>query len=491
MTATLAQAGGAVGALGLLALMVAAGRLSRIAGFAAWAFGMAALAVYLAPHGHRGALAGAAVVGLIGAAAGAAILVRWPRVLPFVALALVPARIPVHVGETQANLLLPLYAVVAAAAFALFWSLPTEPRRAQELGPLAWPLGLWIGWTGLSLIWTKDLRQGAIELIFFVLPFGLLAVSLARLRWSPRGLAALLAQLTAMALVFAVVGLYQWFTRDVFWNPGVRISNAYAPFFRVNAVFYDPSVYGRFLAVAIVAIVVVVLYGVSPRLLAAATAAIGLIWAGLLVSFSQSSFAALIIGCLVATALVWRRRAIVLAVVAIVAIAAVGLATPHIRHTLLNKTTSSWDNATSGRASLVANGIRIAVHHPAAGVGVGGFKRAYADRTGLKGKEPKRAASHNSAVTVAAETGAPGLVLLVWLVVAALVATARAAGASHGGKAAAWTCAAIAAIVAHSLFYAALFEDATFWGLLAGVALWSRSRSASATSAASTTPVSG
>ena len=36
------------------------------------------------------------------------------------------------------------------------------------------------------------------------------------------------------------------------------VGNAYAPFYRVNSVFYDPSIYGRFLVVAILAALVVV-----------------------------------------------------------------------------------------------------------------------------------------------------------------------------------------------------------------------------------------
>lgn len=155
MTAALAQAGGAAGGLGLLALVLGTRRWQRLAGFAGWAFGMAALALYLAPHGHRGVLAGAAFVGCLLAALGAAILVRWGWLLPFWVLALAPARIPVHVGETQANLLLPLYGVVAAAALALAWELPGEERRTRELGPVAWPLGLWVGLTGVSILWTR------------------------------------------------------------------------------------------------------------------------------------------------------------------------------------------------------------------------------------------------------------------------------------------------------------------------------------------------
>jgi len=55
-----------------------------------------------------------------------------------------------------------------------------------ELGPVAWPLALFVAWTGLSLLWTDDLHQGAIAIAAFYLPFGLLAVSLSRLSWSRR-----------------------------------------------------------------------------------------------------------------------------------------------------------------------------------------------------------------------------------------------------------------------------------------------------------------
>ena len=63
---------------------------------------------------------------------------------------------------------------------------------------------------------------------------------------------------------------------------------------------------------------------------------------------------------------------------------------------------------TSGRSNLASKGARLAVHHPLIGVGVGGFRRAYADLTHLRGKEPKAAASHTTPITVAAENGSRG-----------------------------------------------------------------------------------
>lgn len=471
---TLAHASGPVAAAGLALLILGTRRELRLAGLVAWAAGCAGLAAYLAPGGHTKVYAAAAVVGAIGAVAVAAVFGRWPWLIAVSALACVPARIPVHVGSTDANLLVPLYAVIAGAAVLLGWELVRGDRRSRELGPLAWPLGLLIAWTGLSLAWTEDLHEGAVSLLFFWLPFGLLAVSLARLAWNRRWLGFIYLELVGMALAFAAIGVYQYATRDVFWNPKVIVGNAYAPFYRVNSVFYDPSVYGRFLVVAMLAALVLALYDRDRRIAYGSAAAIVLIWPGLLFSFSQSSFAALMVGTAVVAAFRWRWRAALALGIAAAVIAAVALGTPHIRHSLLRESGSGLNKASSGRTKLVREGIQIAVHHPVQGVGVGGFKRAYADRVGLRGKEPKKAASHNTAVTVAAETGIPGLALLGWLVFSALFVTLRRAGEAFKGRACLAIAAAVAAIGVHSLFYAALFEDPMFWGLLALTALCAR-----------------
>ncbi|HXH87212.1 MAG TPA: O-antigen ligase family protein [Gaiellaceae bacterium] len=466
-----ARLAGPLACLGLALLLVAPRRDLRLGGLVAWVVGSAGLAVYLAPSGRTGLLVAAAVGGVALGAGGAALLLRRPWLLALATLACVPVRIPVEVGGDDANLLLPLYAVVAAAALALGWQLLRGDPRARELGPVALPLAAFIAWTGLSLLWTDDLRQGAIFLLAFLLPFGLLAVAFARLPWSRRGLVALYGLLLATALVYAGIGLFQWVTRDVFWNPTVIVGNAYAPFYRVNSVFYDPSIYGRYLVVAILATLALVLCGLRQRLLVAGIAATAALWVGLLFSFSQSSFAALIAGVLVAATAVWRwRAAIALALVALVLLS-VGFATPQVRHELLQESRAGLNNATSGRASLVSNGIRIAADHPVAGVGVGGFKLAFAERTGLKGREPRKAASHSTPVTVAAETGLPGLLLLGWLGFAGLAAVLHGAHASTAGRAALAVGLTLGAIAVHSLFYNALFEDPMTWALLGLAAL--------------------
>jgi len=437
LSAELARAAGPVGAAGLAVLLLAPARTHRLAGLVAWALAALSLAVYLAPKGHTAVLAAAAVAGVVVAAAGAVLLLRWPWLLALAVLACVPARIPVTIGSTQANLLIPLYAVVAAAALALAWQLAQGDVRARELGPVALPLAAFVGWTGLSLAWTQDLRQGAIELLAFYLPFGLLAVALARLDWRRRWVLALFGELVLMALIFAVVGVEQWITRDVFWNPKLLVANIYAPFYRVNSLFWDPSIYGRFLLVAMLALLVVVLWTRSLQIVLAAAAAIAVMAVGLVFSFSQSSFVALAAGVLVAAAFAWRRRALLLVGLAAGAFVIAALASPNLLHH-----SGGLNRITSGRSKLVTNGIKLAVHHPVIGVGIGGFKHAYGKQQHLRSKEPKAAASHDTPITVAAETGVPGLVLT--------------------------------AIGVHSLFYNAFFEDPMVWAAFGLAALTSR-----------------
>jgi O-antigen ligase len=464
VTAELARAAGPVAATGLGLLIAAPRRELRLAGLCAWVAGAAVLAYYLAPHGHRALLAGAAVAGVVLAGAAAVLLLRWPWLLPLAALACVPARIPVTVGSTEANLLVPMYGVIGAAALALGWQLVRGDERVRELGRLALPLALLVFWSGLTLAWTRDLRQGAIELLAFYLPFGLLAVGLARLPWRREWLGWVWVLLAGMAVVFAVVGVYQYETRDVFWNPKVITANVYASFYRVNSVFWDPSIYGRFLVVAILAGLVLVVHGASRRVAIAAAAAIAVAWAGLVVSFSQSSFVALVVGVGIVAWYAWGRQTLaLLGVVALVVLVA-ALAMPSVRHHSLN-------SASGGRFKLVENGVAIALHHPVQGVGIGGFKKAYADRTGLKGKEPKAAASHDTPVTVGAETGLAGLALFAWLLASAFLLAFRGFAQTFAGRASLAFGVILAAIAVHSLFYNAFFEDPVAWAALGLVPL--------------------
>jgi hypothetical protein len=472
---TAAQLAGVVGCIGLAALLVATGRTTRLAGLVAWAAGLGVLAIYLLPDLSRTRLVAAAVVGLVVAVGLAVLLRRKPYALAFATLACIPLRLPVDIGSEEVNLLLPLYAVIGGLALSLAWSLLHGDERSRELGPVAWALAAFVVWTGMSVLWAVDLRRAAIFLGAFVLPFGLLAIGFARLPWRGRWLTWLWGGLVATALAYAAVGGYQWVTRDVFWNPSVKVFNAYAPFFRVNSVFWDPSVYGRYLTVAILASLAgILLGGVRGWRIAGLYGVVVATWLGLLISFSQSSFVALASGIVVAVAVAWGRRA-TFALIGLGAVTlAVMLAVPQIRDELVGKSHSGVNRVTSGRANLVGQGIRIAVDHPIGGVGAGGFSREYARRLGIPGRDPKRVASHTTPVTVAAEEGIVGLVLLAWLVATAFLATFRGLGRGFTSRVSLATGVVLLAIGVHSLFYADFFEDPMTWALLGLVGLASR-----------------
>ncbi|HEY7381883.1 MAG TPA: O-antigen ligase family protein [Gaiella sp.] len=470
-----AQLGAVVSSAGLALLLVAERRELRLAGLAAWAAGLAALALYLLPDLRPAELAAAAVGGAVVSALGAWALLRWPYLLAFATLACIPLRIPVDIGSEEVNLLLPLYAVVGALALSLAWQLLRGDARVRELGPAAWPLAAFVIWTGVTLAWSGDVRRGAIFVGAFVLPFGLLAIGFARLPWRGRWLAWLWGGLVASALAYAAVGFYQWATRDVFWNPSVIVFNAYAPIFRVNSVFWDPSVYGRYLAVAVLATLAgILLGGVRGWKVVGLYAVVAATWVGLLLSFSQSSFLALAAGIVVAAAVAWGRRAVLGLVVLGTLTVLVSVSVPQVREELVGKSRSSFDRVTSGRSDLVGQGVRIALRHPVQGVGVGGFGREYARRVGIRGDDPKRVASHTTPVTVAAEEGVLGLALFGWLMVAVLVSTLLRLGRGYTSRVSLAVGVALVAILVHSLFYNAFFEDPTTWALLGLVGLVSR-----------------
>jgi putative inorganic carbon (HCO3(-)) transporter len=463
----LAQIGGPLAALGVIGLLLGRSRAVRLIGLVLLASGGWLAAAAFIPHTGLTSLLAVALVVLVIVTAFMVVLRRWPALLPFLALACVPARLPFKVSGEIYNSFVLLYLVITAAALLLALELYRGDKRSRELGPLAWPLVAFVAWSAVSLIWSIDVRRGATTLDAALLPFTLLALSLARLRWSRRLLQGLLLQFVSMALVFALIGVYQHETGQVYWNPKVINSNAYAPFFRVNSVFWDPSIYGRFLVLAILACLVLVVTRAGRPRLAAASCAIGVLWIGLYFSYSQSSFTALVVGVVVASLVSWRRRAATPLLVLSMLIVPVALVTPQARAKMSDGSKKDLSSITSARSTLVEHGIRIAVRHPVVGVGIGGFRRAYADLTGLSGRSLRKAASHTTPVTVAAEEGVIGFALFLWLLGASLIVTFRRAGPTFSGRVQLVCALALTAIAVHSLFYADFFEDPMTWGFLA------------------------
>jgi O-antigen ligase len=460
----LAEIAGPIACIGLAVLLLARTRRNRIAGLCYAGVGTILLAASLAPSSApelAAAIVGAIVLGPLLAW----VFRREPWLVAYLTLAFVPFRID-FLGH---SLLVPLYAVALGAAGLLLWQLVEGDERTRELGIASWPLALYLIWIGLSVGWSVSVHTAAIDLLAFYLPFTILALSIARLPWEPSRIRILYGELVAMALAFAAVGFYQYETRTIFQNVKLKTVNVYDALFRVNSVFYDPSIYGRFLVIALIATAVLIVRGrLTLRAGLAALAVIAVLWLGLLISFSQSSFAALLVAVLVLAAVLWRWKSLFAFAAVLVLVAGFAATQPKLRHALRHHSIGALNKASSGRASLIANGIRIAKANPVKGVGLGGFEHAYSKRTH---RRPKQSASHNTPVTVAAEEGGIGLVLYFWLVGALLLAAYRRINHRVYGRVALAAGLGLVAIFVHSLAYNDFFEDPTTWGLIGLVAL--------------------
>jgi O-antigen ligase len=448
-----------VACAGLAGLLTRGTRPARLAALLLTAGGTLALLGWVGVAHTLRAHAALAATGLlvvlaVGIAAAVGLRRRWIA-LPFAACLAAPFRFPVHIGSQSANLLVPLYAVIAVTFLALL----AETLRGAEparLPPrrLALPLLLLVAWEAASLAWSTSATEGAKDLAFYVLPFGvLLAALVAHPPPRPR-LADLLRVQVALALAFAAVGAYQVLRHDVWWNRKLMVSNAFSSFFRANSIFYDPSIYGRYLAVTITLVFAALLFGdVRRPVLAAAAAALA--WLGILTSYSQSAFVALCTAVGAGLVLAFGRRLAWLLLAGALLVGLALLAVPSVRDSGVNRVTSE-------RSQLVGDGLRLFREHPLAGVGLGGSTEAAREQT-PRGHALRRA-QHVMPLTVASELGIVGLVLVGWLLTV-LARLALGRGSCRPERLALGL--GVLAIFVHSLFYAAFFEDPLTWALAA------------------------
>jgi putative inorganic carbon (hco3(-)) transporter len=466
--ADLAQLAAGTGAVGAAILLLARTRVELLAGLAITGAGEAMLAVALIPGGDlkllvtRPSHLAALVLGLLAVSAGAYALARWPALVPIVILAAAPFRISTTIGEQKAYLLVPLYIVLAAALLALIG----RALRADAGGPLprllAVPAAAFLLLAGISLLWTKDLRQGSIELLFFLFPFSALVVAVVRSpfrAWQPRALAA---TVVGLAAVFSAAALFQRLTHGHLLAGDVERANAYTTYFRVTSLFKDPSVFGRHVVIAIGVLLVAIWLQRIGFWIGAGL--IAFLWAGLFFSYSQSSFVALFA---VAVAISFflggpklRRVLLVGAVACVLAGAAFVAATA---------VSDSARKATSGRTRLARVTWVVFTNHPFVGVGIGGQPEASKEEAKTQ-LSARRDRSHTTPLTVAAELGVLGLLVYGALMAAAtrmlfLLGRARRAIGLGAG-------AVFLALFVHSLFYAGFFEDPIVWGVIA-FAAWS------------------
>jgi O-antigen ligase len=422
-----------------------------------------------------GAAAAALIVGLLVLMVGVRLVLARPT-LWFVLLGIAaPIRVPVSIGSGQANLLVPLYAVILLGLTAWIWGRARGRIGAPGgEGPavLAAPLAAFVAYLLVSTLWSADPTEAAKKACFFYIPF-LLAYVLV-VAWWPhaRALGALAVTTVAGGTVAGAVGLYQYAIKDIWWNQTLQQANVYSRFFRVNGIFFDPNILGRYVVMGILVCLALAWVRNRPAELAALAAATIVMTAALAVTFSRSSALMLMLGLvmLASRAVGVRRAAITGAALLIVAGGAAAATSGNVRHAATDSHRLS--RVSEGRFDLMKGGLTIWRDNPVTGAGLGGFQKRFEQTlTPVEQRRVRVVISHNSPVTVLSEAGAVGFALFLALIVGAGWAVARGSRAQGDVGWARWTLAAIiAGIALHSLLYAALFEDPFLW-IAAGAAV--------------------
>jgi O-antigen ligase len=392
---------------------------------------------------------------------------RRPILLPLAILAAVPFRVPLHAGGDTANLLVPLYLVIAAAVVATLLRDWKDPPTVHAPRALAYVLAAAVVLYALQALYSDDFSKGLQNVCFFFVPFTIAYRLLREVEWDRRLLKWALVVVGVEAAAFVLVGSVEYVTRSLFWNDQIIRSNEFHTYFRVNSVFWDPNVYGRYLALVTVVATAALLWARTREAFWLLSGLILVLWIGLVPTFSQSSFLALLAGLAVLAAIRWSWRWTLGAV----AIGAIGAVLVVLFVGGSGKFTPERINVDlSGRGSLISGGADLFAEKPLQGYGSGSFQAAYRDHR--DNKDAPVTISHTEPVTVAAEQGLIGLAVYLTLIVVALWTLGRGLwNAPPAGPAAlaarAAVLAAFVALLVHTLAYAGFFEDPLTWVLLA------------------------
>jgi putative inorganic carbon (HCO3(-)) transporter len=393
---------------------------------------------------------------------------RWPILLPLAILAAIPFRVPLHAGGDTANLLVPLYLVTAAAVVATLLRDWNDPPTVHAPRALAYVLAAAVVLYALQALYSDDFSKGLQNVCFFFVPFTVAYRLLREVEWDRRLLQWALVVVGVEAAAFVLVGSVELATRSLFWNDQIIRSNEFHTYFRVNSVFWDPNVYGRYLALVTVVATGAMLWTRTRETFWLLSGLILVLWIGLVPTFSQSSFLALLAGLAVLAAIRWSWRWTLAAVV----VGAIGAVLVVLLVGGSGKFTPDRINVDlSGRGSLISGGADLFAERPLEGYGSGSFQAAYRDHR--KNKDAPVTVSHTEPVTVAAEQGLLGLFVYLALIAVALWTLGRGlwaaapATGSAGLAARAAVLAAFVALLVHTLAYAGFFEDPLTWVLLA------------------------
>jgi putative inorganic carbon (hco3(-)) transporter len=420
------------------------------------------------------ALGLALILGGMALGATAATFVRVPAALAIAAFTVLPLRIPIQVGGETNFLLVPLYGVIAGGFLRGAWlcarhregELRTASAPRGDESPavryLAWALAVSIVVYAVGVAWSGDPENAVRTVAFFLAPFAAMLALLRDVRWHRKLVGQVLAASAIVALGFAAIALFQYASRELLLNKDLKDANELHLYFRVNSLFRDPNVLGRYLALAVIAIGAWMAWRRTGRELLLGSVACAVLLSALFLTYSQTSFAALAVGLGLLVCLRLGLKGVALAALAAaLALAVVALAGGPQRDETVDEGRAGLAEVSSGRTDLIQGGLDLFADAPLAGQGSGSFATSYRQEV----DKVRKPVSHTEPVTVAAEQGILGLVPYVAILVLATVVLLRPWPATNPARAG--VAAAFAALLVHSLGYAGFAIDPATWALLA------------------------
>jgi O-antigen ligase len=292
-----------------------------------------------------------------------------------------------------------------------------------EHSHLTWVLIAFIGWGAVSLVWATQLGPGIASLSRYAPNMLLLPIAYTAVR-TRRDLAIVLGAIVFGAIVAAGFGIAQPADASQLVEASSRATGTIGDPNELAAVLLVGLALGAGFALG---------RGRAPLMRIAGAIAVPLCAAGVFLSLSRGGLVAMGALLVAATIFAGRWRVAITAMLLAVAVGGVVYFTELAPLPARERVTNT--SGGSGRSDLWTVGWRMVKAHPVTGVGVGNFQAVSADYVLQPGtitradlifsQAPK--VTHNTYLEVMAEEGAPGLLLLLAVIVTCMACALRAA----------------------------------------------------------------
>ena len=104
----------------------------------------------------------------------------------------------------------------------------------------------------IQAVYSPDFEKALQQMVFFYVPFALMFCLLRRLQWTRLLLRRCVVVVGALALLFVAIGFVEYATKTLLLNPKLIAENNVHTYFAINSVFFDPDIFGRFLALVMI-----------------------------------------------------------------------------------------------------------------------------------------------------------------------------------------------------------------------------------------------